>query len=419
MPREAISNNFATSYDPQSACPLFTRIPPEIRNSIFKLALTEYDDTDHPYEEETTYCRPDYYFPHRIDTDLLRTCRRIYLEAHLLPVALNEHVFWCYRGPPGRKYAADPQGYFELMTPQQLDAVDCVHFFTQQFWLEGRFADACRLSSMRPRKIKITLRHSDWWVWEVQAKLGIDPRLAGRVMWDEMGRKPRTDEGELGFGYQFRHLHGLRELEMEFETSPLQIAELENIVQRALAWRFDLLDGNVLSTEGTAVVRYLWVVGMLRGQQCYFHDDWYPGFDAGSSSEATSEDDVLSTASNDLPDLINAQNSDPMEGVDAAPVPTEDFATHSESSYDLRDDGGNASQDGDWNAEPGFHQVSPPDSEAEAALPPQTAAGSSIIPIGPNILAPAPPASGLDQRSGRGFAAFFIYKVRWLARPRG
>jgi len=277
MPGACLSNAFAASYNPQSACPLFTRIPPEIRNSIFQLALTEYDDTDHPYEQSAVYCRPDYRFRHRIDTDLLRTCRRIYLEAHLLPVAINEHVFWCYRGPPERRYSADPQAYFETMTSQQRDAVDCVHFFTQQFWLEGQFMDACRIPLMRPRKLKITLRHTDWWLWEYRAKLGIDPRLAGRVPCNEMGREPRADEVQLGFGHQFRYLRGLRELEMEFETTQSKLAELGAIVQRALVWKFDLHDGNFVERRRALAAAILFERRLALGSRSSVCAFWRDG----------------------------------------------------------------------------------------------------------------------------------------------
>ena len=169
------------------------------------------------------------------------------------------------------------------MTLEQSDAVDCVHFFTQQFWLEGQWRDACRLPLMRPRKIKITLRHTDWWVWEFGAKFGIDPRLAGRVPWDEMGREPREDDVDVGFGCQFRHLRGLLELEMEFETTQSRLAEMEAIVQRALSWRFETCDGNVLSTEGTSVVRRLWSVGQPWCHQYYRDNDWQ-GLESGGTS---------------------------------------------------------------------------------------------------------------------------------------
>ena len=329
MPESCLSNAFPISYDLQSACPLFTRIPPEIRNSIFKLALTEYDDTEHPYEQSAAFCRPEYQFRHRIDTDLLRTCRRIYLETYLIPVGINEHVFWCYRGPPGRRYAPDPHGYFEMMTSEQLEAVDTVHFFTQQFWLEGQFRNACQIPSMRPRKIKITLRRTDWWVWEAKAKLGIDPRLAGRVPWSEMGREPVPDELEVGFGYPFRYLRGLRELEMEFETTQSQMAELEAIVQRALAWEFDLHDGSVLSTEGTAVFERMWRCGEPGRQQYYLNDDWHSGVDQGAISEGAGP----TSASNSVPNPNHTQNSEPTEGVEAAPVLAQESATHSGITY--------------------------------------------------------------------------------------
>ena len=38
--------------------------------------------------------RPGYHFPHIIDTNLLRTCRRIDLETRSLPAGLDEVMLW-------------------------------------------------------------------------------------------------------------------------------------------------------------------------------------------------------------------------------------------------------------------------------------------------------------------------------------
>jgi len=136
------------------------------------LALTEFDDTSRPYERDTYYCRPGYRYTQSLDTNLLVTCRRVYAEAYLVPVAANEHVFWCYRGPPNTP--SDYEAYFLRLSLKQRDAVQRVDFFTQLYWFRSSFPSVCNLKVVRPRSITVTVRHSDWWYWEQNTKLRME-----------------------------------------------------------------------------------------------------------------------------------------------------------------------------------------------------------------------------------------------------
>jgi hypothetical protein len=208
---------------------------------VFTLALTEYDDLTRPFSKHEYYYRPDFEFASRIDTNLLLTCRFIYLETHLAPIALNEHVFWMYHGPPGRcsSRSWDHNPYFQRMTPQQRATVRRVRFFTQLIWLEGR-----RVQEWAPglamHKLVITIRHSDWWNWENSAPLRIKPPVAGWVAW--VGSIPE-----------------LQELEIEFETIELKREELEERVRVARGWKFPLKDGGWLVQDGETPTRSSWV----------------------------------------------------------------------------------------------------------------------------------------------------------------
>ncbi|KAI9873214.1 MAG: hypothetical protein M1830_000705 [Pleopsidium flavum] len=405
----ALSNGSAASYDPQSACPLFTQIPAEVRNHIFELALTEYDDASRPYERGSFHYRPGYHFRQRIDTDLLRTCRRVYLEANLLPVAINEHVFWCYRAPPGMKHASEPSQYFLKMTPQQQNAVDCVHFFTQQFWLEGQWDDACRIPEMRPRKIKITLRHADWWCWEYKEKLGIDPRLPGRVKWQEMGKEPGLDEIKRAWGYHFRHLRGLREFEMELETIESNKDQLDAIAQRGLAWKFDLCDGSVLSTEGTSLIEHSWK-GVAPVEVSYWDADWdeepdeeaYDGEDIGGDYDG--EDYYHNGTDRDASDFDDAEAGEMTGGLDTSKdtaIGGQDFSGH----LDVSDDPTNpvdmldrhADQDAVLGSDPDLLE---PDEIQEELLLEQTLATRSEEP----------------QTATNKTLSYYVLKLTWRAR---
>ncbi|KAK0451349.1 uncharacterized protein EV420DRAFT_1560558 [Desarmillaria tabescens] len=233
-PRNLIHTKPPEECNPQTASPLFSAIPPEVRNIIFQLALCSYRDEARAYPGNAYYFRPGYEYGQRIDTALLLTCRRVYNETRLLPVICNEHVFWCFRGPPGS--SAQPARYFRNMAEEQQDAVDCVHFFTQLFWLEENFAGACAIAEMRPRKLKITIRHSDWWYWEQ------NQRLALKGGW--------TDK--------IRLLKRLEEFEIELETFERDKDQMLAIAQRIRNWKIDLWDGRVLSTEGRPLVHGRW-----------------------------------------------------------------------------------------------------------------------------------------------------------------
>ncbi|KAG7441502.1 uncharacterized protein BT62DRAFT_937016 [Guyanagaster necrorhizus] len=233
-PRSLIQTRSPEECNPQTASPLFSTIPPEIRNIIFQLALCSYPDESRAYPGNAYCFRPGYEYYQRIDTDLLLTCHRVYNETRLLPVIGNEHVFWCHRGPPGS--SARPAVYFGKMTKEQQDVIDCVHFFTQLYWLEGTFPAACSIAEMRPRKVKITIRHSDWWYWENNHLL---------VLKD-------------GWTNEIRLLKRLEEFEIELETFERNKDQMLAIAQRIRNWNIDLWDGRVLSTKGHSLVHDHW-----------------------------------------------------------------------------------------------------------------------------------------------------------------
>ena len=198
---EATIQSLIDNHDPQDGCVLFTKLPAEVRNDIFALTLRQYYKESHRYDTTSYHSRPGYRAPLEVDTALLRTCRKIYLETRLLPIQQYEHVFWCRRGPGGSIFAGNPKSYFATGTfPHTLlPHVDTIQIFAQLYWLEQQFPAECRrLSTLPlPRRLKITVRHSDWWYWESSTPL-------------EM--KKEWIEG-------LRHLHsGLQEFAVELET---------------------------------------------------------------------------------------------------------------------------------------------------------------------------------------------------------
>ncbi|KAF4631910.1 hypothetical protein G7Y89_g6215 [Cudoniella acicularis] len=269
---------------PQDASPLFSSIPPEIRDSIFKYALTEYNktDPDSQYAQSSNYTRPGYTAKRTLTIGLLVTCRRIYRETYHLPPVTKEHVFWHGRWPPeanGRHYYLhgyqQETSHFQRMQNWQKDLVKEVHLFTQMFWLEGTFPRLCGEPMMQGiKKVKITIRRGDWWDNEINKALCIDPHNNNSQNVSAVHRDwAREKNGEVlkwdktAWGFAFAKLKSLKEVEIELETSDDKKDELMAIVEKAKTWRFPMRDGTALSTKGLPEKINAWQSSM-----CYWSD---------------------------------------------------------------------------------------------------------------------------------------------------
>lgn len=160
--------------NPQPACPLFNRIPNELRNHIFQLALTSFDDKTRPYKKGAYYYRPGHRYAQKIDTTLLLTCRRIFLETESVPASINEHTSW-YERPPADLANNELSMESHPAAFKRRLRLKTLHLFTQQYWLEGqnqrgawRFGFQTLTQNWNSMFasvtcLRITLRHSDWW----------------------------------------------------------------------------------------------------------------------------------------------------------------------------------------------------------------------------------------------------------------
>jgi hypothetical protein len=92
--------------NPQEQCRLFN-IPAEIRNNIFSNVVAEQDGQTAIATTDYFY-RPDYTHFRYIDTAILRTCRRIWLETHPLPRQQIARRYWAGNQDrrPARKYSS-------------------------------------------------------------------------------------------------------------------------------------------------------------------------------------------------------------------------------------------------------------------------------------------------------------------------
>lgn len=123
---------------------------------------------------------------------------------------------------------------------------------------EGRnMRGECRLA---PKKLTFTFRHTDWWFWENNDPLGMDPFRQGRTRAHEMDR-PAGPTQEKAWGNQFAFVPSLEEVVIEFETIMRKREQLDGIIQRALNWKFPMqVDNSVyLVADPSSRSTYSWI----------------------------------------------------------------------------------------------------------------------------------------------------------------
>lgn len=290
-PPPAIPQISADGTNPQDECPLFSTLPAEIRQRIYVMALSSFDDPSKPFNPQHHHYRPGHRFRQQHDFRLLQTCKRVWRETRLLPIMLNEIIFYLYRGPRSNLPSYSQHDWrmrYRSLNKDQRQAVHTVHFYAQQCYLESTpnllSPQKYRLSTgpyvwlfdetgpdhMTAKRIVLTLRRSDWWSWESPPKsndqLGICPWRTGRTNWKQMEQEalegPEIDWE--GWGGQFRYVKGLEVLEIEFEAVDAKKPQLDRVVGRAKHWRFPTEDDKVLiwtgqisewSWEGAAILK--------------------------------------------------------------------------------------------------------------------------------------------------------------------
>ncbi|KAI1144223.1 hypothetical protein F5Y05DRAFT_364060 [Hypoxylon sp. FL0543] len=130
------------SINPQALCPIFAKLPRELREQIWDLALTRYEDLNNLYNIKDRVARPGQAAPLRIAVKLLLTCRAIYVESFLKPFLLNPMAVFDGDAVdiPGRnpltRATWDPLTCYKLKF-WQFANISSVEITAQQFTLEG------------------------------------------------------------------------------------------------------------------------------------------------------------------------------------------------------------------------------------------------------------------------------------------
>ena len=234
-------NLFATTATEQGS-PLFT-LPPEVRYHIFTYVLTDYLDPARKkkYSKKTCYTRPGYSAPRRCDTALLQTCRAVYFESWFLPLQLCEQIHWLAessRFPPGYRAEDRRREVLWNSTLRKLKSggrleIQRMTIFIQMHQLEmGQLDKLFSSREIYPRQVVMTIRHTDWWYWEVDHEL----RFRGLWVKDVPNYLPDS----------------VREFRIDLETVSRKRTLLQDVAkQMCEQWYLRRKDGKVLYPDVT------------------------------------------------------------------------------------------------------------------------------------------------------------------------
>ncbi|KAI1419251.1 hypothetical protein F5Y12DRAFT_778938 [Xylaria sp. FL1777] len=232
-------------------------------------------------EDGFDWLRFDNTEPMRVNIALLLTCRRVYLETYNLPLLQTEQRFYCCRGPPRHSDGSEgPRTNIEQFVEDHLskpspvpnliqkDMVRSLRLFIQQYWLEDRLMQFVHSDNWftNLEHLRITLRRSDWWDWELNQNLTINPyrgNCSHNRAYDLMHRDMLTEIRDLQFaegawGRMFSHMSKLKTLTIDFETSEDNQYEMDAVVTWAQKWKFPLSNGRHLSTCGQPPDKISW-----------------------------------------------------------------------------------------------------------------------------------------------------------------
>lgn len=170
----------------QQQSPLFGVLPAEIRNDIFALALLQYEDLTQPYPENDFCYRPGHRARRILSTELLLTCRRIWLEANHWPMEQAVHSFWFdYERRPSwtRRNAYNDDVRFtrfmDNFSSKSSLRIKHIQVSAQMYWFERNleYSDIWGYldgKSLNLDTFTVTIRHTDWWLWESDDPLRFD-----------------------------------------------------------------------------------------------------------------------------------------------------------------------------------------------------------------------------------------------------
>lgn len=153
---------FANAVNSQKDCPLFTKIPQELRDRIFDLVVTPHEEKHVPYPKALRYSRPGFrHSDGKLSIALLRCCQLIYSQTCHLPAKKYVQIDCICTGENGHD-TKDGNSW----TRSSPTALQNLHLFTTKRWLRmttslawARYTQLVATHVPNLRYLKLTLEH--------------------------------------------------------------------------------------------------------------------------------------------------------------------------------------------------------------------------------------------------------------------
>jgi hypothetical protein len=278
-----------TRSSPQSQSILF-QIPPEIRNRIFEYALAETDDPSRPYGRDRSYYRPDEAYHPKSHVSLLQTCKVVYRETRLLPVALAKHTFWmsdgpCWALPMSHGARGAWKAWQNSLNTAQKQAVEHVRFIMRSSELND--LDLSQ-SSIQTRRLTFVVRGAQEstnfpHLWSFcPTFFAVCPWIWGHVWPDMLKAQPVEPSAEFlsekmtkgTWGWQVCQFSDLDSFTTRFEVEVGLAEDLDTVLFRAKHWLFPLHNSNDMLVYSGTLRRWSWkACAEPRAHDAAFLDD--------------------------------------------------------------------------------------------------------------------------------------------------
>lgn len=245
-------------YDPQANCPLFKTLPAEVRQNIYKLVFLQYELLSRPYSKYQPYYRPGSTAQKCVDTALLHTCLRVFLEARTIPLKTATHEFWCDTPSPqhtelkGFQRDAIASGLREWHVPHIRHIhvnISALNFLLRTTRPNQTWGDLHSDGvAYNPKTLTVTIGYTDWALWQ----WGQEPQLK-----------------YLAFFLNCPMFYGLQEFTLRLETLEIFKEDLDDIVEVLVQKKLQLSpDPNYpwrLTTDGIPLKVTHWT-----GPHCHY-----------------------------------------------------------------------------------------------------------------------------------------------------
>ncbi|KAJ5679897.1 hypothetical protein N7462_008141 [Penicillium macrosclerotiorum] len=249
-----------THYDQQKQSCLFSVLPPEIRYVIFSCALASTLDMTQSFDNQGYSTRPGYEAHHRTWTELLRTCKRVYMEAWFMPFMGSEHAFylaWSERSPRRMTSKQKMQQYLNAIHDRHGEVhTGRIRIFAQQCELRAPFKGIFTMQHFHPISVTVTIRYTDTWSWENNDALNIG------ASWTKDMILPAS----------------VTSFSLDVESLKRRSAEVDWVAQQASErWHFTRNDGVLLLSCPDDISISQWTGSSVLGEERWIRDEVQPG----------------------------------------------------------------------------------------------------------------------------------------------